>query len=92
MTKMQNCESRVAEGKVTGNKEQRNREPGAQEQTQARTQGSLELHGKCVKKEVLDKEGAMEFKSSWNERTDWHPVDGCNLGKQVGFCNDTWLV
>lgn len=30
MTKMQNCESRVAGGKVTGNKEQRNREPGAQ--------------------------------------------------------------
>lgn len=56
MTKMQNCESRVAEGKVTGNREQRNREPGAQEQTQARTQGSLELHGKCVKKEVLEKE------------------------------------
>lgn len=34
----------------------------------------------------------MEFKSSWNERTDWHPVDGCNLGEQVGFCNDTCVV
>lgn len=82
------------EAKSLGIRSKGTESPGhrTQEQTQARTQGSLELHGKCVKKEVLEKEAAMELKSSWNERTGWHPVDGCNLGGQVGFCNDTCVV
>lgn len=68
------------EAKSLGIRSKGTESPGhrVQEQTQARTQGSLELHEKCVKKEVLEKEAAMKLKSSWNKRTNWNPVDGCN--------------